>query len=437
MNSRDRTVMGSVKTAVAYAHRLKHAPRIVRRFILRAIVITAATQALLVGVLVAIDAMRRRRSKPGVGYPHTEYPEISLDESDDRVTLYSYGDAIYEDMLREIENAERTIMLETFIWKGDALGRRFLEALVRKVREGVQVYVIFDDFANLVVPAEFKRFPKEVLTLRFRPVSHPGVILNFRTYFRDHRKLLVVDSRVGFIGGYNIGELYASGSWRDTHLKIEGSEARELENAFADLWNANRTEDLPTVYPEPGRNWRPNAVLHRNDPDLGIFPIRTVYLEAIDRAESHIYMTNAYFIPDPALRTALKDAVGRGVDVQVLLPWNSNHVTADWLGRRWFWELLDSGVRIFGYKDIMIHSKTATIDGVWSTVGTANIDRFSLIGNYEVNLEIYDKGLARQMEEMFELDKTNAFELTREEWERRPLPAKITERILESLAPLV
>ena len=176
-------------------------------------------------------------------------------------------------------------------------------------------------------------------------------------------KLLVVDSRVEFIGGYNIGELYASGSWRDTHLKIEGSEAREMENAFADLWNANRTEDLSAVYPESGRKWRPNAILHRNDPDMGIFPIRTVYLESIDRAESHIYMTNVYFIPDPALRTALKQAVNRGVDVQVLLPWNSNHVTADWLGRRWFRELLDSGVRIFGYKDIMIHSKTATIDG--------------------------------------------------------------------------
>ena len=170
---------------------------------------------------------------------------------------------------------------------------------------------------------------------------------------------------------------------------------------------------------------------------MRIFPIRTVYLEAIDRADSHIYITQAYFVPDRALRAALKEAAGRGVDVQVLLPWNSNHVVADWLGRRWFWELLDAGVRIFGYKDIMIHSKTATIDGLWSTIGTANVDRFSMLGNYEVNLEVYSEKVASQMEEMFELDKTNAFELTREEWEQRPLVAKFVERALESLAPLV
>jgi cardiolipin synthase len=411
--------------------------RFLRALVFRVMIIGTAVQVALVGVLVIVDRMRRRRSKPGGGFPSTEYPPVSLEDSDDQVTLYSYGDAIYEDMIEAIERAERTIMLETFIWKGDSIGRRFVEALTRKAREGVKVYVIFDDFANLVVPSEFKRFPEEINTIRFRPVSGPRAVLNFRTYFRDHRKLLVVDSRVGFIGGFNIGDLYASGSWRDTHLKIEGSEARELENAFADLWNANRSEEQPAVYPEPGRNWQPNAILHRNDPYMGIFPIRSVYLEAIDRAESRIYMTNAYFIPDPALRASLKEAVRRGVDVQVLLPWNSNHVVVDWLGRRWFWELLDAGVRIFGYKDIMIHSKTATIDGVWSTVGTANIDRFSLLGNYEVNLEIYDKKVASQMEEMFELDKTNAFELTREEWEQRPLAAKVVERALEDLAPLV
>ncbi len=416
---------------------IKRFPRVVWKLFLWTTGVTAAIQGLLVGALVTVDTMRRRRSKQSKGYPHADYPEVSLDESDDRVTLYSYGDAIYEAMLQDIEAAEETIMLETFIWKGDALGQRFVDALVRKAREGVKVYVIFDDFANLVVPAEFKRFPEEIHTLRFQPVNHPGVFLDLRTYFRDHRKLLIVDSRVGFVGGYNIGELYASGSWRDTHLRIEGTEARELENAFVDFWDAQRNEDLPEINLGPGRNWRPNATLHRNDPYMRIFPIRSFYLEAIDRADSHIYMTNAYFIPDRALRAALKEAAGRGVDVQVLLPWHSNHVIADWLGRRWFWELLDAGVRIFGYKDIMIHAKTATIDGLWTTIGTANIDRFSLLGNYEVNLELYDKGLARQMEEMFELDKTNAFELTREEWEKRSLTAKVVERALESLAPLV
>ena len=132
----------------------------------------------------------------------------------------------------------------------------------------------------------------------------------------------------------------------------------------------------------------------------------------------------------------LTAAVKRGVDVQILLPRDSNHPTVDWLSRRHWYELLHNGVRIFGYENIMIHSKTATIDGVWSTIGTANIDRLSLLQNYEVNLEVYDRGLASQVERMFELDKTNAVELTLENWTRRPLPAKIAERIISTLEPL-
>jgi cardiolipin synthase len=125
------------------------------------------------------------------------------------------------------------------------------------------------------------------------------------------------------------------------------------------------------------------------------------------------------------------------VDVQVLVPEQSNHVTADWLARRHFHELLEAGVRIFRYKHIMIHSKTATVDGLWSTIGSANIDRYSMLGNYELNIEVYSKRLAAQMEQMFEVDKTNAEELTLEEWENRPLPAKIVEQALANLSPLV
>jgi cardiolipin synthase len=170
---------------------------------------------------------------------------------------------------------------------------------------------------------------------------------------------------------------------------------------------------------------------------MRIFPIRAMYLEALDRANEHIFLTHAYFIPDRAMRAALVEAARRGVDVQVLVPEHSNHVTADWLGRRHFHELLQAGVRIFRYRRIMIHSKTATIDGIWSTVGSANIDRYSLLGNYEINLEIYSRRFATQMERMFELDKTNAKELTLEEWAKRPLSAKIVERVLTTLSPLV
>lgn len=409
----------------------------VRGYALRAAAGIVAVQAAVVAALVILAELRKRRDTPREGFPWESQPEVRLASRDVWLKLYPQGGELFEAMLAEIELAEREIFVETFIWKDDATGQRFVDALARKAREGVEVYAIFDGLANfLVVSPEFKRFPKEINTLHFRPLANPMSYADPRSIFRDHRKILCVDDRVAFIGGFNIGSLYASGSWRDTHLRIRGSEVLEVENSFIDFWNAHRSPDLPEIDTDRPRAWNPEAVLHRNDPYLRIFPIRAMYLEAIDRATSHIYLTSAYFLPDRALRAGLVEAARRGVEVQILLPRDSNHPTVDWLSRRHWHELLENGVRIFAYENIMIHSKTATIDGLWSTVGTANIDRLSLLQNYEVNLEVYDQSLAEQAERMFELDKTNSVELTLENWTRRPLPAKIAERAIASLEPL-
>jgi len=407
----------------------------VRRLGLRLVLGLFAVQAALVGVLVAMAQLRKRREGPREGFPWVDRPEVEL-ESGGRLKLYPFGVRLYEAMLGEIEGARETVFVGTFIWKGDEVGRRFVEALARKAREGVRVCVIFDGLANVVVPPSFKKFPEEIQTLHFRPLWGPEKLSNPRNVFRYHRHLMSVDGRVAFLGGYNIGSLYAAG-WRDTHVRISGEEAREVENDFLDFWNAHRTPDLPEISSAHGRTWNPALVVRRNDPYLRIFPIRAMYIEAINRANDHIYLTHAYFVPDRAMRAGLIEAARRGVDVQVLVPHESNHVTADWLARRHFEELLRAGVRIFRYRHIMIHSKTATVDGVWSTVGSANIDRYSMLGNYEINLEAYSERFAGQMERMFELDKTNADELTLAEWERRPLPAKLVERALSTLSPLV
>ena len=407
----------------------------VRRLGLRLVLGLLAVQAALVGVLVAMAQLRKRREGPRQGFPWADRPEVEL-ESGGRLKLYPFGVRLYEAMLAEIEGARETVFVGTFIWKGDEVGRRFVEALARKAREGVRVCVIFDGLANVVVPPSFKKFPEEIQTLHFRPLWGPEKLANPRNIFRYHRHLMSVDGRVAFLGGYNIGSLYAAG-WRDTHVKISGKEAREVENDFSDFWNAHRTPELPEISSARRRTWNPALVVRRNDPYLRIFPIRAMYIEAIDRANDHVYLTHAYFVPDRAMRAGLIEAARRGVDVQVLVPHESNHVTADWLARRHFEELLRAGVRIFRYRHIMIHSKTATVDGIWSTVGSANIDRYSMLGNYEINLEVYSERFADQMERMFELDKTNAVELTLAEWNRRPLPAKLVERALSTLSPLV
>jgi cardiolipin synthase A/B len=162
-----------------------------------------------------------------------------------------------------------------------------------------------------------------------------------------------------------------------------------------------------------------------------------MYLEAIARATRNVWLTHAYFIPDQDFVDALTAAALRGVDVRLLVPRKSNHIVADWISRGYFGELLESGVRIFRFRDAMVHAKTATIDGQWSTIGTANIDRLSMTGNYEINVEIIDDDMAASMEGIFETDLTNSLELTQGEWESRDIYRRFTEAVLAPLRPLL
>ena len=162
-----------------------------------------------------------------------------------------------------------------------------------------------------------------------------------------------------------------------------------------------------------------------------------MYLEAIDRASQRIWLTHAYLIPDQDLLEALLKAARRGADVRVIIPAESNHIEADWLSRGFYRQLLEAGVRLFLYQEAMVHAKTATIDGQWATIGTANLDRLSLVGNYEINVEFIDPAVAQRMETIFATDLTNCRELTLDEWESRPLMAKWSEAILRPLRPLL
>ena len=388
-----------------------------------------ALQALVVAVLSVVATQRKQRKAPA-NFPHDLYGEITTGDGD-RLKVYTYGQDLYNAMLAAIEYARESIYLETFIWKGDAVGEEFKKRLIRKAREGVKVYVIFDSFGNLVVPHEFKQFPKEVNVQIFRSIRSLVHLFDVRRYAVDHRKMLVIDGHIAFIGGYNLGSLYAT-EWRDTHLRIRGQAAADLAQSFVDFWNryAPSEQRISRHY---ARKFQPHISLWSNDALRLTFPIRDMYIEAVDRAEHHIYLTNAYFVPDHVLLETLKAAAGRGVDVQVLLPWTSNHILADWASRGYFNECLEAGIRIFGYRNAMIHAKTCTIDGQWSTIGTANIDRLSSVGNFEINIAVYNEKLAHQMEDIFEHDKTNATEITLAAWSNRPWYVKLSERILAPL----
>ncbi len=386
-------------------------------------------QVLTAAVLLVIAALGKRR-KHEVSFPHQPFEEVQVGENSLR--LYAYGRDLFDAMLEAIDAAQESIYLETYIWKDDAVGKEFQARLARKAEEGVAVYAIFDSFGNLVVPRTFKSsFHPAIHVLEYRAIRRPWQMLDPRRYALDHRKLLIVDGITSFIGGYNLGALYAT-QWRDTHLSLRGPGATELARAFIGFWNrfCPADEQITQRY---HHQFDALITVSQNEAMRASFPIRDMYIAAIDEAEQSILLTTAYFVPDHMLLDALKDAARRGVDVRVLIPWNSNHVVANWITHSYFTDCLQGGIRIFGYRYTMLHAKTCTIDGQWSTVGTCNLDRLSLVGNYEINVAVYSAEFAGQMSALFAEDTAEKFELTMEQWEGRPWYIKVSERILAPL----
>ncbi|HZK06282.1 MAG TPA: phospholipase D-like domain-containing protein [Actinomycetaceae bacterium] len=400
----------------------------------RAVGVAIAVPLSAAAGVMAVDRVRLRRSPPTGRFPRLESGDVRI-PGDNLLTVFTEGSGLYESMLEDIRSAKSSIFLETFIWKGDALGELFKKELTRAAHRGVDVYVVYDAFANLVVPPSFKKLDP-ALHVQAHPIITGGNPFAIQTYAKNHRKLLVVDERIGYVGGYNIGQLYAD-TWRDTHLRVEGPSVWELANAFTDYWNNRRKRDQPELPDRGAGEWEPRIRAIQNLPDRMLFPVRGVYIDAIDRSTVSVRISQAYFLPDSTLIDAMVRAAARGVKVELLIPEYSNHIVVDWAARHMYQTLLEAGVRIHRFRHAMIHAKTMTVDGRWTTLGTTNVDRLSFTGNFEINLAIYDEALARHMDDVFAVDLTNSRELTLDEWEARPRYKMVVERAMAPLAPLL
>src|SRR5699024_701903 len=310
---------------------------------------------------------------------------------------------------------------------------RFVDAFNAAAARGVDIHLIYDGFANLTVPATFYR----QLCARIHVLRLPTVARSFwkgplRHSGFNHSKILVIDDDVAFIGGFNIGSIYAR-HWRDTHLRSIGPGAWALRQTVARVWNdfhpAN--EQIACI---PPTEWESKLRVSANLPIQLVYPIRAMYLNAFVRARKRIWLTTPYFIPDRQLLRSLRDASDRGVDVRVMVPQESNLILGDWLFRGFFEQMINSDVTVLLYTASMIHSKVATVDGEWSTVGTANIDRLSLSFNYETNVEIIDEDFAAEMEKVFDSDCADCVELG-PEWLDRHRLTKLAERALVPMRP--
>ncbi|HIX00392.1 MAG TPA: phosphatidylserine/phosphatidylglycerophosphate/cardiolipin synthase family protein [Candidatus Nesterenkonia stercoripullorum] len=387
----------------------------------------AAAPAVVVDLVKRRNRQLRKAPRPGTFDSQVEQSQLRV---------FTDGATLYDHMIEAIDGAEHTVILETYIWKNDAVGQRFIDALNAAAARGVEVFAMYDGFANLIIPPAFyAQLAPEVKVTRV-----PAVALRFwgalaRNSGLNHSKVMVIDDRIGFVGGYNIGSLYAE-HWRDTHVREIGPAVWGLRNSVVRLWNEmNRPEDaIPWIAPD---SWAPDVQVSANMPIQLVYPIRDMYLEAIERASRRIWITTAYFIPDQQILQAVLRAAQRGVDVRLMVPKESNHAIADWVSRGFYDELLRAGVTLLLFRTSMIHAKTATIDGEWSTVGTANIDRLSLSFNYETNVEIVDPDFAASLEQLFTADSAHCETLRLPEWLRRKHAARVAEVALKPLRSLL
>jgi len=368
------------------------------------------------------------------------------------LTLLQNGPATYEAMLAAIRAASDHINLETYIFSDDEIGRQFVDALLQRQAEGIRVNVIHDSVGALTTPASFYQRMRDggINVLEYNPVNPlRGNNAEWLLNNRDHRKQLLVDGRIAFVGGINISESYASApgsgrerkgsggatgsgdGWRDTHMRIEGPVVAEFQKLFIDTWERQRGEK-----PQPA-NYFPQldvagAEIVRAIGSTPRDPQSLIYLtliSAIAHAEQRVYLTIAYFAPDPQLLAALVGAAQRGVEVRLVLPSRSDSAPIFHLGRSYYGELLRGGVRIHERRGAVMHAKTACIDGVWSTIGSTNLDWRSFLHNDEINAVVIGREFAAQMETMFEDDLRQSDEILRKQWRLRSPLLRLRERM--------
>jgi cardiolipin synthase len=367
-----------------------------------------------------------------------------------KLTLLQNGPATYEAMFAAIKEARDNINLETYIFDDDETGRTFSDLLLERQAAGVQVNVIHDSVGGIMTPASFFDRLRDggVRVLEFNPVNPMKGHTAWRLNNRDHRRQLVIDGRIAFTGGVNISNTYSSApstrrakqqehaapnpaiGWRDTHIRIEGPVVAEFQKLFMDTWARQKGEPLEARDYFPPLKASGNEIV-RAIGSTPTEPQSLIYLtlmSAISHAELSVHLTIAYFAPDQQLLDALTDAAKRGVDVKLVLPSYSDSGAIFHLGRSYYTELLRGGVKIYERQGSVMHAKTACIDGVWSTIGSTNMDWRSFLHNDEITAVILGRDFAAQMEAMFAADLAESDAIALDRWRHRSLILRLKER---------
>ncbi len=416
-----------------------------------------------------------------------------------KVELLIDGPATYAAMMQAMENAKDHINMETYIIEDDDTGKKFSDMFISKQQSGVQVNLIYDSVGSIKTPkAFFKRLTDAgVNVLEYNPINPLDSRKDWDVNQRDHRKLLIVDGEIAFVGGINISSVYSSGSfgggfsggstpktkklttkvedieqnslhsnvgnpnlgpvlannpppeakpsalegtpWRDTHMQMTGPVVAEFQKLYFETWKLQKGPEVSqkNYYPNLTNQGREIVRAIGSSPDEPYSQIYSTLISAINSAETQVYLTNAYFVPDPQLLAALKDAVARGVDVRMLLPQKTDSSLVFYASRSFYDELLSAGVKIYEREGAMLHAKTAEIDGVWATIGSTNLDWRSFVHNQEINAVMLSQDFGAKMQQMFEKDLTKSTQITLETWRKRPASMRLKEQAARLWARLL
>jgi cardiolipin synthase len=381
---------------------------------------------------------------------HVAVPELQLGEPSYFPTQEAYGGApivggnsveillngeqIFPALVESMRAARRTITYAQYVYEDGPVSRDIAEALAERCRAGVGVSLLLDSFGSLNMPSEYVEMMRAsgCHVTWFRPLS-PFAIRRYNN--RNHRRVVVIDGRVGFTGGSGVSRKWMGNGrvaehWRDTDVRVEGPAVEYLQAAFAENW----LEATGMVL--GGDAYFPRPILTRGDVYVQVVrsttggattAMYTTLLLALSSARRSVYVTNPYFVLDPQMTAALLETVGRGVKVVVLVPGAIDHNIVRQASRAQFGRMLQAGIEIYEYASALLHAKTMVIDGVWATIGSTNLDNRSLALDEELNVIVYDRTVAGQMERVFLDDLRHSRQVTYETWKKRGFAAKFLE----------
>ncbi|VAW28049.1 Cardiolipin synthetase [hydrothermal vent metagenome] len=362
--------------------------------------------------------------------------------TNNRVEMLINGEKKFDSLLKDIDKAVNHIHLEYYIFEEDKIGNEIIGKLIQKASEGVIIRFIYDDVGSKISFLTKKKLKEARIQAKpIMPVYFPKFS---KANYRDHRKIIVIDGKIGYVGGINVADRYINKEgkkyWRDTHLKIEGNAVHSLQIAFLLNWYYAVKEKLDFtkgLFPNIISKGSQCVQIAGSGPDTDWASIMQAFFVAITSASKRVWITSPYFIPNEPVLTAIKTASLSGIDVQIIFPHQPDSYIVHAASMSYMKEMLEAGVKVHLYTKGFIHAKTLLVDDVFSSVGTANMDYRSFDQNYEINAMVYSVTFAKQLENQFLEDVAQCVPLQLNRWEQRPIRTKLLESIARLLAPLL